>query len=536
MALEEAAKKPSKSSGAATIEAMKKEQKVKIPGEQKKSLLEELTKVMSPDRVRDEPHITAYYRGPAHGTPRRALSYVPPDLVVFPETREELQEIFKIASKYKVPVTPVGMQSTMLGGTPLNGGIVVDFMGMNKIHKIDTDHNYVVVEAGTTIQQVMDVARPKGFALAKGTYPSNFPIISTLAAWFSQHNFSNRMLDQVIGLEVCTPDGSIIYTGTMGYEETDHWTDIQASLTRLTNLFTPHQATIGVITRAAIRIWPLLDKTALPIVGFNDFASAFRWTHAMAKSNMVDHTMVWPWVHIGGIEFQKTGRYLDFMEAKMKYTQEQTPEELGLFNCYAFAQMRGYREEIEGALRTAERLAREYGGTYLSEEWMKENLPNNWAYFSASHKDFEYAKSDAVGLASEGGGFSIQFMGPREEIISMYEGANKWFRAMGWKNWRYYTRMFNSGQAPWLRFMPNANSATQEEIKETLRIAGALTEHVLENYGVNPQQNLLQFNNPENPEEVIERVKPVRRLMRALQKEFDPENILSPAMKKYTLA
>ena len=96
--------------------------------------------------------------------------------------------------------------------------------------------------------------------------------------------------------------------------------------------------------------------------------------------------------------------------------------------------------------------------------------------------------------------------------------------------------MFNAGQAPWLRFMPNSNSATQEEIQETLRIAGALTDHVLENYGVNPQQNLLQFNNPENPEEVIERVKPVRRLMRALQKEFDPENILSPAMKKYTLA
>jgi FAD/FMN-containing dehydrogenase len=533
---EDTGQKAPKSAGAATIEAMKKEAKVKIPKDQKKRLMEELSAVMSPDRVRDEPHITTYYRGPAHGTPRRSLSYVPPDLVVFPHSREELQEVFKIASRYKIPLTPVGMQSTMVGGTPLNGGIVVDFMGMNKIHKIDTDHCYVVVEAGTTIQQVMDIIRPQRFAIAKGTYPCNFPIISTLAAWFAQHNFSNRMLDQVIGMEVCTPDGSIIYTGTMAHGETDHWTDVQASFTRLTNLFTPHQATIGVITRAAIRIWPMLDKTALPFVGFNDFASAFRWCHAVSKSNMADHVMVWPWVHIGGIEHQQSGRYLDFMEAKMKYTQEQTPKDLGLFNCYAFVQMRGFEEEVDGAVKMAERLAREYGGTYLSEKWMEENLPNTWKYFSAQHKDFRYEIADTFGLASEGGGFSIQFIGTREEIIRMYEGSNKWFRSMGWRNWRYYTRMYNGGQAPWLRFMPNSNSANPEEVKETLRIASELSNYVLQNYNVNPQQSLTHFNDPANPEEVVDRVKPVKRLMRALQKEFDPENILSPAMKKYTLA
>ena len=322
--------KLSRLAGGATMKALKNQEKVKIPDEQKNKMLDELREVLGPEKVSDEEHVTTYYRGPAHGTPRRVLSYVPPDLVVFPESREDIQEIFKIATKYKVPITPVGMQSTMIGGTPLNGGIVMDFMGMNKIHKIDTEQNYVIVEPGTTVQQVMNIVQSKGFTIAKGTYPSNFPMISTLVSWFSQHNFGNRMLDQVIGLEVCTPDGSIIHTGTMAYGESNHWSDVQQSVARLTNLFSPHQASIGMITKAAIRMWPMLDRTALPVVGFNDFPSAFRWTHDMAKSNMVDQTMIWCWVHVGGIEFQKTGRYLDYIEAKIKYRQEDVPEDLGL--------------------------------------------------------------------------------------------------------------------------------------------------------------------------------------------------------------
>jgi FAD/FMN-containing dehydrogenase len=336
-------------------------------------------------------------------------------------------------------------------------------------------------------------------------------------------------------MEVTTPDGSVIHTGSMAYGETDHWSDVPHSVARITNLFSPGQASIGIITKAAIRMWPKLDRTALPIVGFNDFASAFRWTHDMAKSNMVDQTMIWCWVHVGGIEFQKTGKYLDYVEAKMKYKQEDVPEDIGLFNCYAFAGMRGYEEEIEGALKTAQRLAKKHGGTYHSEEDMEEKLPKTWEYFSAYQKDFRYDICDSSGLSSEGGGFSLQYMGNREEVIRMYEGSNDWFRKMGWNNWRYYTRMFNSGQTPWLRYMPNSNSANEEEIKETVRIAGALNSFILENYEVNAQNSMFYFNDPDNPEEVRDRAKPIRRLMRAVQKEFDPENILSPAIKKYTL-
>lgn len=527
--------RPGGHGGAAAMEALRTQEKIKITPEQKKNMMADFIAILSPDRVRDESNITTYYRGPAHGTPRRILSYSPPDLVVSINNKEELKEVFKIAYKYKVPVTPVGLQSTMLGGIPLNGGIVVEFMGMNKIEKIDLDQNYVIVGPGTSVKEVQDIIQPKGFTLAKGSYPGTFPIISTLVAWFSQHNFSNRMLDQVIGLEVTTPDGSIINTGTMGYGETEHWSDIQSSFTRLTNLFTPHQATIGVITKAAIRIWPMLEKTAVPVVGFDDFKSAYRWSHAMAKSSLTDQSMVWPWLMVGGLEYGRFENYLDYLEAKTNYTQEEAPKELGLFNVFAFAQMRGYKEEIEGALKTAERLAKEYGGKYLSEEYMQENLPRTWQYYTDQYKEFTYDFDERIEGFSEGGGFSLQFIGPREEQIKVFEGGNEFLRNIGWKNWAYYTRMMNGGQSPWFRLMPSTESTTPEEVATTVKVASDLTDFVLDNYGVDIQQNLLYFNDPENPEEVIERAKPIRRLMRAIQNEFDPESLLSPAMKKFTL-
>jgi len=169
---------------------------------------------------------------------------------------------------------------------------------------------------------------------------------------------------------------------------------------------------------------------------------------------------------------------------------------------------------------------------------MEENLPVAWQYFKDQHRDFTYKQSNRIDGFKEIGGFSIQFSGPREELIKAYESTNEWFRNIGWKNWAYYCRMFNSGQAPWFRIMPATEAATQEEVQQSVKVVNDIVNHVLGKYGhkgVNVHQNLLYFNDPNNPEEVIDRAKPIRRLLRSVQKEFDPQGILSPAMKKYPL-
>ena len=541
MATKEFAEMPAKEvvkrrreAGQAVMERIFNAKKFQASPEEKEEIIKELREVTSPERVRDEPHILASYRGPAMTVFPKWIARTIPDMVVYPKSTAEVQQILKIASKYKIPVTVAAGQAGIGGSVPYNGGLLLELTKMNRIHKIDTEHSHVVVEPGVTVAQVMEKIRPNGYTLAKGSYYTSFSIISTQVCWMSQHNFANRMWDQVIGLEVTMPDGTILHTGSMVYGDCDHWTDVQLNTPKIQGLFMPQNGTTGVVTKAAIRIWPMLEQQAFPIFGFDDFESAYKWTHAMSKSNMVDATMVWGWPTVGLVEYKKTERYLDYKEARMNCYQDDTPEGVDLFNCFAWALMRGYKEEIEGALKTAKRLAKQYGGKYLPEDEVHQRWPNLWSYWVRHYGLFMEGESeDRIGpeLVDD----TVQFSGTEDAIIKLYKGLTKKFQEFNYKNWNYYTRMFNGGQTPWLRYFPRVEAESQEEMEDSLRIRNEIIDYALQNYDVTIMRDDFILNDPENPDHFIGRGQPVRRLLSAVQREFDPEGILSPTMRKYTL-
>ena len=517
----------------ATVEALVKEDRVNLSKEDKAALVKELREAISDDRVKDDLHITSFYRGTVFAG--RGMSNVVPDVVVYPQSKDEVHHILGIASKFKVPVTVTFSQITdQTANRPLNGGIVIVTTHLNKIHKIDTQHGFAVIEPGVTVGQLSREIRPKGYTVAKGSYPAGLSVVQTLGPWLAQHNFCNRMNDQFIGLEMSTPDGSTIYTGNMVYGESELWTDVQSSCPQMTNLFIPQYATTGVITKAAIRIWPLLDDTALPVFGFHDFESAFRWSQAMGKSSMVDQAMVWHWTTAGITNFRKSAGSLDMMEARMKYLEDEEPGNLGMYNCYGFVQMRGYAEEVEGGLKAAKRLAGQYGGTYLTEPELEEKLPGFWGFIS-QWKDFNLENTKDVALAVEGMSSTQMFTGPTEELIKAYHDVTKKFREFGHNNFGYYTRVFNGGQTPWFHFWPHVEPTTPQDLGGCIMMMGRITDHVVQKYDINVMWNDFMFNDPKNPENVKERAKPIRRIMSAVQKEFDPAGIMTPVMKKYTL-
>ncbi|MEM3697305.1 MAG: FAD-binding oxidoreductase [Candidatus Bathyarchaeia archaeon] len=538
-----------------TAKAVLEEKPFTLSLEEKRKIVAELKKVISSERVRDESHICACYRGGGGGpsVPVRLMSIRSPDIVVFPKSTEDVRNALLIASKYKIPVVPVSGHTNP--PVPLLGGIVLDMTSMNKIHKIELEHNYAVIETGVTIGQLQEAVGPN-YLIPKGSYPPSLPVISPLIFWGAQHNFVNRMWDQIIGLEVVMPDGSVLYTGSMLYGDVEHWTDVQTSFIQLKNLFCPNHASIGVVTKAAVRIWPVLDKAALYVFGFNDFASAYKWSHAIAKSPMIDQVMVWPWTTIGNFSGAINYCGLDWYEARANCDQDNPPQDL--FHCpyYVFIQTRGYFEEVDGALKAAQRLARQFYGKYFTEdEIFDKPIVGSWylyslmQYLAKSPKEvMELARNrlppslaqffikPPASPAGEAPVLTIIFTGGVDEIIKFYDGLKNKFRELGRKNWGFYTRMFHSGQTPWFRFFPMIDAATQEDLAESLRMYQSIVKWALENYKVNVLREPFMMNDPNNPEEVKDRVKPVRRLLRAIQKEFDPENILNPLAKKYTLA
>ncbi len=142
------------------------------------------------------------------------------DVVVRPQTVEEIQKILIYANEQKIPVTP---QSKGLSGgtaTPtVPGGVLLDLSRMNKIVEVDTDSRYMVVEPGVTNGQIWGYFRehypawvppiPDG-APAQGSVVGN-----TLDRGFSVVTSKyGPQADLALGLEVVLPTGDVIKTGS----------------------------------------------------------------------------------------------------------------------------------------------------------------------------------------------------------------------------------------------------------------------------------------------------------------------------------
>ena len=75
-----------------------------------------------------------------------------PDVVVKPQTSEEVSQILLLANQEKIPVTPRGGATGICGGcVPILGGIVLALERMNRIIEVDTANQMAVVEAGVTL-------------------------------------------------------------------------------------------------------------------------------------------------------------------------------------------------------------------------------------------------------------------------------------------------------------------------------------------------------------------------------------------------
>ncbi|MCK5722441.1 MAG: FAD-binding oxidoreductase, partial [Gammaproteobacteria bacterium] len=87
-----------------------------------------------------------------------------PDMVVFPATHEQVQQIISLCNKHTVALTPRGRGTGTTGATvPLHAGVVLSTERLNRIIKIDPANRYIVVEPGVTNQQVQNAAKEHGF-------------------------------------------------------------------------------------------------------------------------------------------------------------------------------------------------------------------------------------------------------------------------------------------------------------------------------------------------------------------------------------
>jgi len=209
--------------------------------------LDELAAALPADALVTDPVLMDNYRYDWARDPGAGV----PLAVVRPRTAAEVQASLRWASRHRVPVVPRGAGSGLSGGSSaVAGGLVVSLDRMRAVH-VDPDYRVAVVEPGALNAEVKAAAREHGLWYPPD--PSSFEIcsiggnIATNAGGLCCVKYGVTT-DYVLGLDVVLADGTAITLGGARLKDV-------AGLSLL-KLFVGSEGTLGVITRAVLRLVP----------------------------------------------------------------------------------------------------------------------------------------------------------------------------------------------------------------------------------------------------------------------------------------
>lgn len=201
-----------------------------------------------------------------------------PDAVLFPEREDEIQNLLRWANRERVAIVPRGGGTSVVGGVQAycpegyRALLVVDLRLMNKILRIIPESLLADVEAGIFGPALEEGLQAKGFTFSH--YPESFRL-STLGGWIAarsagqQSTRYGKIEDMVESLRIVLPEG-IVETPRL---------PAAANGPDLDQLFIGSEGTLGIITRARIKIKPLpLEKyySAFLFRNFEEGVNAIR--------------------------------------------------------------------------------------------------------------------------------------------------------------------------------------------------------------------------------------------------------------------
>jgi FAD/FMN-containing dehydrogenase len=196
-------------------------------------------------------------------------------LIVRPLTTEQMSRVVQICVAAQTAIVPQGGNTGVTGaGQPRENRmeIVVSTNRMKRIRAIDVENDTMTVEAGCVLAVVREAAEAAG-----RLFPLNFGAagscqiggnISTNAGGINVLRYGNTR-NLVAGLEVVLPDGRI-WNGLRGLRKDNAGYDLK-------QIFIGAEGTLGIITAAVLRLFPLPRASVTALLAMASPADALKW-------------------------------------------------------------------------------------------------------------------------------------------------------------------------------------------------------------------------------------------------------------------
>ena len=193
-----------------------------------------------------------------------------PDVVVMPGSTGEVSRILKLANRECIPVTPRGAGSGLSGGAiPVLGGILLSVERMNRIIETDYENMMIVVEPGVVTNEINSIVGEGGLWFAG--YPMSLETCF-VGGNIAENAGGGKAVkygvtgQYIVGMELVTPTGDVVELGGKVIKDVSGYD--------LKRLIIGSEGTLGIVTRATIKLSPMPKVKTVLLVLFPDIEGA----------------------------------------------------------------------------------------------------------------------------------------------------------------------------------------------------------------------------------------------------------------------
>jgi len=480
----------------------------------------ELQEKVGADKVKNDDAILVTYAFDSSIAP-----FSKPAMVILPENCRDVQKVLIVANRERIPVT-VMSGGVNIGGltVPSEGGIVLDLRNMDRILEINTDANYAVIEPGVIFDRFTAALSEKGFRCHVPTAPGGATPLGNYLLNPSG-SLSNRHLDSIIALEVVLPDGTILNTGSKAFPSPNSKPYRRyGPFPDLTGLFCCAYGTLGVITKAAVRIYPKNESTKLILAGFDNFESAVNFVKDVVNNNIAESCIIWNWQFYKTYDISFPSYVNPVIPSDLFADPKKPPKDLPYNVVTTF--MSGYEEMTTLAEKLCMKIAQKYGGRSLSMEEMELKCPGAvraWRQFYIEHHQPKMEHNKKYGL---GRYMALLLDGEPKDIVEMEKWVLEEMRKLEVRPICYYAQPFDFGRYMMLRTFAYFDPEDQELLNEVAMTFKRLYEGALERYGATPERY-------RRDPSMIRQLGGYYYLLKKIKKAVDPNNILNPGLRLF---
>lgn len=209
-------------------------------------------------------------------------AFARPDVHVKVRSTDEVSAIMKHATARRLPVTVRGSGTGLVGGAvPVAGGILLDTSLMTSILELDEANMTLTLEPGVLLMDVAKYVEEKGLFYPPDPGEKTATIggnISTNAGGMRAVKYGVTR-DYVRALEVVLPDGAVVGFGGKIVKNSSGYS--------LKDLIVGSEGTLGIVTKATLRLLPLPKFKVSLLVPFPDLATAIGTVPSVIRASSV---------------------------------------------------------------------------------------------------------------------------------------------------------------------------------------------------------------------------------------------------------